>query len=533
MPSPRPTMASRCSVVSVPSDRPSTSRRASSSVRRPSGRSTRAWRHSSAGSLREVRTINAPGGGSAAMRPSSSAVDGSDHWRSSTSSSRGCAAASRRSHSSMSSICWCRSAGALISGRGNSSTGPIPRSGASSASTESSRLRRLSDSRRASSRAVLSSSWVSSSSRSIMRAAGQKTTRLWYAEQPVSRMPPPASSTRRRRSATRRDLPTPASPRTRNPGVATSGCSVTDAQAATSRARTSSRPTSGVRWKRAASRRDVGWRDTPTVKTSIGRAMPFSSCRPSDRRLEVGLDDVVGDVADDERAWRRDRLEAGGHVGRSADDRAALPHRARDRSWRPPPCRCGRRRGPGSSRCCCRATAGVARHEGETGQDGPPGVVLVRLGMPEAGHDPIALELDDLPAVALDGAVGHVAVGPVEIPHRLGLDGVGQRRGADEIGEQERDERPLAGELLLLARAGRRSAGRGRWSGRRRGRRARSRSPGPTRPPPLRSRPSPGAAGSGDPGAAGRCVSHRGHFGRVGDAHGQTAAPADRMASET
>ena len=261
----------------------------------------------------------------------------------------------------MSSICWWRRAGALISGRGNSSTGPIPRSGASRASTESSRLRRLSDSRRASRRAALSSSWVSSSSRSIMRAAGQKTTRLWYAEQPVSRMPPPASSTRRRRSATRRDLPTPASPRTRNPGVPTSGCSVTDAQAATSRARTSSRPTSAVRWKRAASRRDVGWRDTPTVKTSIGRAMPFSSWRPSDvvsksASMMWWVTSLTTSLPGAATDWRRAATLGGVPmmVPRSPTDAGPKLATTAMPVWTPTrTC---------TSRCCSRATAGVARH---------------------------------------------------------------------------------------------------------------------------------------------------------------------------
>ena len=73
----------------------------------------------------------------------------------------------------------------------------------------------------------------------------------------------------------------------------------------------------------------------------------------------------------------------------------------------------------------------------EGGPDGALGVVLVGdRGAPD-GHDGITDELLDRAAVALDDLAGKVEVAAEELAHRLRVRLLGERREADEVGEED------------------------------------------------------------------------------------------------
>ena len=76
----------------------------------------------------------------------------------------------------------------------------------------------------------------------------------------------------------------------------------------------------------------------------------------------------------------------------------------------------------------------------EPGADGALGVVLVRLRDPERGHDRVAGELLDDPAVRDHAVRDAVEVRLDTPPHDLGV-GAGDERGrVDEVDEQDRGE---------------------------------------------------------------------------------------------
>ena len=76
----------------------------------------------------------------------------------------------------------------------------------------------------------------------------------------------------------------------------------------------------------------------------------------------------------------------------------------------------------------------------ERGADRALGVVLTRDRCTPDGHDGVADELLDRPAVAADHLAGKLEVARQELAGLLGVAALGQRREADEIGEQDRDE---------------------------------------------------------------------------------------------
>ena len=128
---------------------------------------------------------------------------------------------------------------------------------------------------------------------------------------------------------------------------------------------------------------------------------------------------------------------------------AASPVSTPQRAWIPGP----------------RALHGV--DEVEARADRALGVVLVRdRGAPQ-GHDRVADELLDAAAVALDDVGRELEVGRQELPDRLGVPALGQRREADEVGEQHRDQASL-GDGPVDRRGAAPAAGCARAGGRRR-----------------------------------------------------------------
>ena len=82
-------------------------------------------------------------------------------------------------------------------------------------------------------------------------------------------------------------------------------------------------------------------------------------------------------------------------------------------------------------------------------QDRAPSVVLMRLRKAEAGQDAVPHVLHDVAAVPFDRLAGCGAIEREQVAQLLGLDLFGHHRGADQIGEEQRHERPLADRRLL------------------------------------------------------------------------------------
>ncbi len=97
----------------------------------------------------------------------------------------------------------------------------------------------------------------------------------------------------------------------------------------------------------------------------------------------------------------------------------------------------------------------------EGGPDRPLGVVFVRDRCPPHGHDRVADELLDDPAVALDDRSRHIEVGAQERPDVLRVTLLGHRGEADQIEEQDRDETPLRATRRLVDGSLGRRCGRG------------------------------------------------------------------------
>ena len=79
----------------------------------------------------------------------------------------------------------------------------------------------------------------------------------------------------------------------------------------------------------------------------------------------------------------------------------------------------------------------------ERGADGALGVVLVRDRRAPDGHDRVADELLDRAAVAVDDLLAVLEVARQELAHVLGVAALGERREADEVGEQDGDQATL------------------------------------------------------------------------------------------
>ena len=79
----------------------------------------------------------------------------------------------------------------------------------------------------------------------------------------------------------------------------------------------------------------------------------------------------------------------------------------------------------------------------QRGAHGPLGVVLVGDRRAEQGDDGVADDLVDLPAEGVDVGDEPLEAAVDEVLHLLGIAGLGQRREADEVGEEDRDDPTL------------------------------------------------------------------------------------------
>ena len=243
----------------------------------------------------------------------------------------------------------------------------------------------------------------------------------------------PAPSMYLRNSQARRVLPIPAGPMTE-----------------TRRARFS-RP---VAWNRSLSRRSSSSRPTNGASSASERSaaadLGDDPERPPGRdRARLALEGLLagglegdrprprplGRLADEDRARGGRRLEPAGGVDEVAGDHALVRRAERDRGL------AGQDAGPGlDRRARARRTASTSSR---AGPDGPLGVVLVGRRCAPDRHHRVADELLDRAAVAADDVPGEVEVAGQELAGVLGVASLGERREADEVGEQDRDEAAL------------------------------------------------------------------------------------------
>src|SRR6185369_9214493 len=100
-----------------------------------------------------------------------------------------------------------------------------------------------------------------------------------------------------------------------------------------------------------------------------------------------------------------------------------------------------------------------ARRDGDSGQNGSFGVVVVRAGIAEKSDDAVADILVYVAAVARDAVVADALVGAQHVAQRLGVELSGECRRADNVGEQHRQLATLAIRRSSRRRAARRRPG--------------------------------------------------------------------------
>ena len=265
------------------------------------------------------------------------------------------------------------------------------------------------------------------------------------ARTPCARRWPRASSGCTSSSASR-DLPDPASPMIDTTPLWPPR---TSCRAASSRARSWTRPTNGTSQRTGRSPAGVGAGDEPRLLVLVAAAQPRDAERlAADRRRAQGDGGGAGEHA----ARRGQRLQPrrGVHdvahrrvvgAGEHADEHLAgvEPDAHRGSAGRRPVSATKR-----SSVSCIR----------RRGPHGPLGVVLVGDGGAEQGDDGVAEQLVDAAAERLD--VRHQALEARldQALDALGVEVLGERGVADEVGEQHRDDAALLQHGVRLGHAG-------------------------------------------------------------------------------
>ena len=89
---------------------------------------------------------------------------------------------------------------------------------------------------------------------------------------------------------------------------------------------------------------------------------------------------------------------------------------------------------------CSRASCAEGLLHGDGGAHGAHGVVLGHAWQPERGHDAVAEQLDDRTAVGFDDRMQRPVVAVHQAAHGLRVEAFVQRRRADEVGEDDRDD---------------------------------------------------------------------------------------------
>ena len=177
----------------------------------------------------------------------------------------------------------------------------------------------------------------------------------------------------------------------------------------------------------------------------IGQALQLQLAQRSHE--EPPSHQLVGVLAHHERARRGVVLEAGGQVRRLPDDGVAVGRGRRTHV--------GQHDHPGVHGDADRQLDAVPQahllgdgaerlEQVEAGRHGPAGVVLVGYGMAEVGEDPVADEPGDAPVVAADRLVTGGLVGAKDLAHELWVALVAERGGADDVAEHDGELAPLA-----------------------------------------------------------------------------------------
>ena len=174
--------------------------------------------------------------------------------------------------------------------------------------------------------------------------------------------------------------------------------------------------------------------------------MPFTSSGPP-AHLEEAAHQALGGVADQDRARRRQRLQARGEVGRVADRRVVhlevVADRADDdRAGVDADAQLELDAALGERHAALRRGERVA--DRQRGADRALGRVLVRDRRAEERHHAVAGELVDDALEAVDLAEAELDVLLEQLAVLLGVEPVGDRGRADEVAEQHRDELALA-----------------------------------------------------------------------------------------
>jgi hypothetical protein len=213
------------------------------------------------------------------------------------------------------------------------------------------------------------------------------------------------------------------------------------------------RPSRDVAWKRSLRSRSSVSRPT-NGRLEAGGAIGAAALRdhadgaPGGNRRLLALEDLVagfleedrrsgglaGRLADEDRAGRRDGLQAAGGVHEVAGDEPLVRRPDRDGSLP------GQDPGPQAE-----LDAGVAPEvadaadELEAGPDGPLGIVLAGDRRAPHRHDGVADELLDRAAVPLDRLAARLEVAGEQLADRLRVAAGGEGGEPDEVGEEDGD----------------------------------------------------------------------------------------------
>ena len=208
----------------------------------------------------------------------------------------------------------------------------------------------------------------------------------------------------------------------------------------------------------------------PSAAAALGDDTDRAECR---HRRFLALEDLLpgrfegdrlvggtfGGLADQDGSGLGDRLQPRRGIDEVARDHALVRRAERD-------CRfAGQDAGAGADAGAERLDRG---DDVECRTDCSFGVVLARDRRAPHGHDRVADELLDRAAVAADHLAGKLEVARQELAGLLCVAALGQRREADEVGEQDRDEAAFRDRGVRGAGVCRRSAPMRRWRRRRR-----------------------------------------------------------------
>ena len=165
-----------------------------------------------------------------------------------------------------------------------------------------------------------------------------------------------------------------------------------------------------------------------------GLVLPLSEWSPIGSKTIADSAARLRGLADQHGARVRHALQAGRGVDEVAGDHALVGRAERDRRLAGQQAR---------ARLEVRVQRADRVDQLEGGANGPLGVVLVGGRRAPHGHDRVADELLDRPAVQLDDLGGGLEVFAQQLADRLGIAVLGEAREADEIGEEDGDEAPL------------------------------------------------------------------------------------------